>query len=430
MVSLAAALGLALAFSSPPAAAVGVPGTGVVRVSGPSPLPPACESRGAQRGSEVEPSIAAGPGGTLVVAWQQDRYVGLAAAALGVTVSHDGGASWSPGSVPGLTDCSPGSGSASDPWVSIGPDGTAYLAALVGHRSRRGFRTRVAVSISRDGARRWSQPRLLQAGGNGLNDKPAVTADPARPGRAYLVWTLEGRAYLSATRDGGRSWSPPRMIERPAERHGGLLSSTISVLPDGRLLHAFIAYGPSGMRLEATRSRDSGVTWSRPVVVARVMRRPLRPRVRVLPISGTGAAVGAAGAVYEALVQDGRAVQVVSSTDGGRTWSRPRSVVRRELGVFGPAIAAYPDGSLALTYYAREPGGMASFWVARSPDGIVWREHPVAAPFSLERAPTSGGAAFLGDYSGLTAGAAAFAASPPLASYGHSDVFVALDGGG
>jgi hypothetical protein len=73
---------------------------------------------------------------------------------------------------------------------------------------------------------------------------------------------------------------------------------------------------------------------------------------------------------------------------------------------------------------------MASFWVARSPDGLEWREHPVAAPFSLERAPTSGSAAFLGDYSGLTAGAAAFAASPPLASYGNSDVFVALDGGG
>jgi photosystem II stability/assembly factor-like uncharacterized protein len=429
MVSLAAALGLALAFSSPPAVAVGAPGAGVVRVSGPSPLPPACESHGVQRSSEVEPSIAAGPGGTLVVAWQQDRYVGFAAAAIGVSVSYDGGASFGPASVPGLTGCSPGRGGASDPWVSIGPDGTAYLAALVGHRSRRGFRTRVAVSTSRDGARTWSQPRLLQAGGAGLNDKPAVTADPVRAGHAYIVWTLEARAYLAATRDGGRTWSPPRMIERPAERHGGLLSSTLSVLPDGGLLHVFIAYGPSGLRLEATRSRDSGATWSRPVVVARLMRRPLRPAVRVLPISGTGAAVGAGGSVYEALVQGGRAVQVVSSTDGGRTWSRPRTVVRRELGVFGPAIAAERDGSLAITYYAREPGGSASFWAARSPDGVAWDEHPVAGPFSLERAPTSGGAAFLGDYSGLTAGAAAFAASPPLASYGASDVFVALGGG-
>jgi hypothetical protein len=430
MVSLAAVLGLALAFSSPPAAAVGVPGTGVVRVSGPSPLPPACESRRVQRGSEVEPSIAAGRRGTLVAAWQQDRYVGFAAAAIGVSVSHDGGASWSPASVPGLTDCGPGSASASDPWVSIGPDGTAYLAALVGRLTRHRFRTRVAVSTSRDDGRTWSEPRLLQAGGNGLNDKPSLATDPAHPGRAYIVWTLEGRAYLSATRDGGRSWSPPRLIERPAERRGGLLSSTLSVLPDGRLLHAFIAYGPRGVRLEATRSRDSGATWSRAVVVTRLRRRALRPPVRVLPISGTGAAVGAGGAVYEATVQEGRALQVLRSADGGRTWSGPQTVVRREVGVFGPAIAADRDGSLELTYYAREPGGMASFWVARSSDGVAWRERPVAAPFSLERAPKSGGAAFLGDYSGLTAGAAAFAASPPLASYGSSDVFVALTGAG
>jgi hypothetical protein len=313
--------------------------------------------------------------------------------------------------------------------VSIAPEGTAYLAALVGRRTRNRFRTRVAVSASRDEGRTWSEPRLLQAGGNGLNDKPSLATDPARPGRAYIVWTLEGRAYLSATRDGGRSWSPARMIERPAERRGGLLSSTLSVLPDGRLLHVFIAYGPRGVRLEATRSRDAGATWSRAVVVARLRRRALRPPVRVLPISGAGAAVGA-GVVYEAIVQDGRAVQVLRSADGGRTWAHPQTVVRRELGVFGPAIAADRDGSLELTYYAREPGGMASFWVARSSDGVAWRERPVAAPFSLERAPKSGGAAFLGDYSGLTAGAAAFAASPPLASYGSSDVFVALTGAG
>jgi hypothetical protein len=429
MVSLAAALGLVLAFSPPPAAPVGVPGAALVRVSGRSPLPRSCESRGAQRGSEVEPAIAAGPGGTLVVAWQQDRYASGAAAALGVSVSHDGGASWAPASIPGVTDCTPRMHHASDPWVSAGADGTVYLTALVARPSRVGFRTRVATSTSRDGGRSWSRPLPLDAGGNGFNDKPSVTADPARPGRAYVVWTLEGRAYLSTTSDGGRSWPPPRLIERPAERRGGLLSSTLSVLGDGRLLHTFVAYGPSGFRLEATRSGDSGASWSSPVVVARLVRRALRPPVRMLPVSGTGAVVSASGAVYEAFTQGGRTVQVVSSADGGRTWSRPRTAARRGAGVFGPALAAEPDGSLALSYYARGPRGTASFWVAHSRDALTWHDRQVAAPFSLKRAPTSGGAAFLGDYSGLTTGAAAFAASPPLASYGSSDVFVALDGG-
>jgi hypothetical protein len=208
------------------------------------------------------------------------------------------------------------------------------------------------------------------------------------------------------------------------------VSSTLSVLGDGRLLHAFVAYGPGGSRLEATRSDNAGASWSRPVVVARLARQQQqRPPVRMLPVSGTGAVVAASGAVYEAFTKGGRTVQVVSSADGGRTWSRPHTAARRGAGVFGPALAAEPGGTLGLSYYARGPRGTASFWVAHSPDGLAWRERRVAAAFSLKRAPTSGGAAFLGDYSGLTAGAAAFAASPPLASYGSSDVFVALDGG-
>jgi hypothetical protein len=157
--------------------------------------------------------------------------------------------------------------------------------------------------------------------------------------------------------------------------------------------------------------------------------------VRVLPLSGTGPAVAPSGVVYEAFTRrpEGGSVDVVRSADGGRSWSKPRAAVRHTRGVFAPAIAAAPDGTLALSYYAREPDGKASFWIARSIDGSSWQRRRVAAPFSLRRAPRSDRGAFLGDYTGLTPTrggfAAAFAASPPVATHGRSDVFVALAGG-
>ena len=105
--------------------------------------------------------------------------------------------------------------------------------------------------------------------------------------------------------------------------------------------------------------------------------------------------------------------------------------MQRPGGIFGPSLAARPGGgTLALSYYARGPRGEASFWIATSRDGVRWQSRQVTPPFALAHAPRSGGAAFLGDYSGLapvgSGFAAAFAVAPPLASAGPSDVLVAL----
>jgi hypothetical protein len=142
--------------------------------------------------------------------------------------------------------------------------------------------------------------------------------------------------------------------------------------------------------------------------------------------------VTSAGTVYEAFVGGGTAIEVVASTDGGRSWGAPVAAFRSARGVFGPALAAGPGG-LALSFYAREPGGAASFRVAQSGDGVSWRSRAVTIPFDLRHAPRSEGAAFLGDYTGLapvgSGFAAAFAAAAPLAVSGPSDVFVAGFGG-
>ena len=108
---------------------------GATRVSADSPFA-GCASRPAFDNAEVEPSLAADPRDPrrLVTVWQQDRYrEGGGARGAVVALSKDGGRSWSQSALP-VTACA-GSDArqapfASDPWVSVGPDGRIYVAAL------------------------------------------------------------------------------------------------------------------------------------------------------------------------------------------------------------------------------------------------------------------------------------------------------------
>ena len=108
---------------------------GLVAVSGTAPWPGNCgEAAGRSTvtlNSEVEPSIAVDPldGNHLIGAWQQDRWANGGAKGVVSATSFDGGHTWTT-SVAAFTLCSGGIYQrATDPWVSIGPDGTAWQIA-------------------------------------------------------------------------------------------------------------------------------------------------------------------------------------------------------------------------------------------------------------------------------------------------------------
>src|SRR5690349_1472337 len=96
-------------------------------ISGPLSVPPACTGGLASTARPVEPSLAADPQDPqqLVAAWLENA-VGIV-----VAVSHDGGGTWTRSALPGLLACAGGQYvHTSDPWVSIGHDGTVYVASL------------------------------------------------------------------------------------------------------------------------------------------------------------------------------------------------------------------------------------------------------------------------------------------------------------
>ena len=407
--------------------------------------------------AEVEPSLAVDPRDSrrLIVAYQQDRFSTGAARGLVASRSSDGGKTWARTELP-FSLCAGGQTTgwprASDPWVSIGPDGRAFLI---------GLGLGVAVSTSTDGGRRWSAPVTLAANDETyLVDKCTVTADPGRAGVAYAVWQrylrrpngppIESDTMLSVTRDGGRHWSLPRLVLAHAPDTGDVASV---VLGDagGALFHLSYrqAGGVSGPGLKhlstllVQRSSDGGRTWSKPRQIARIrtvaakLRHPgsgklIRPGVASF-------ALGSGGRLY-AVWQDSRfgaggidQVAFSRSIDGGRTWSKPRrlDVGKRALGVV-PTVAA-TGTVVAVSYFAVSPGRRprdTQTWLAVSTDGgKTFNRRAVGPAFTLGDAPLLAGdpsllvppGLFVGDYTGLALRKRVVHAAFPTANHGSSN---------
>lgn len=427
------------------------PFASLVRVSGPSPFGAGCG--GAQPGEsfagvEVEPSLAVDPTDPshLVGAWQQDRWSNGGANGIGAAVSFDGGATWMT-STPRIGRCGGGTAEnggdydrVSDPWVTITAGGTVFQVALVFDAASP--RHAVIASRSSDGGVTWSDPEVLRADDDPevFNDKESITADPADPGRVYAVWDRltgqtrptepvgTGPTWFTRTTDG--TWEPARAIFDPGI-DAQTIGNVIAALPDGTLIDVFdlIAQASSTTpihTLAAIRSVDHGLTWSDAAVIA-----PMRgigvqdPNNHVFIRSGADlpqVAVDRATGVLYIAWQDAPAgaaldaVMLVSSIDGGVSWSAP-AVVNGAPGVpaFTPSVAVAADGTVGVTYYdlrdARR-GDPDAFrvtpWLATSHDrGVTWSDEALSLPFDLRPALLLS-AYFLGDYQGLAAVGDAF----------------------
>jgi BNR repeat-like domain len=429
----------------------------LVRLSKASPFPGPCGAEAiAERDAEVEVSIAADPRSPrrIVVAWMQDDGRSNL-----VMASRDGGRTWTRVFVPGLTDCTGGTVSAAaDPWLSFAPDGKLLLSSGIANLPQLPgptFRPQPSQVVSRsgDGGLSWSLPATVQFEPGMYSDKSAVTADPFRRGRAYDVWDVRtgpevdtASAWFSRSSDGGRTWSPPRLVYDPGKEHVAPLVTEIAVLPHRVLLDVMQVTNSTANTSDvmAARSVDDGRTWSRPVLIARGSGNvPIDQDTGtgVLAVPMISVTVGPDGVPTVAWndIASPHASRILASRsrDGGRSWSRPVTVSRVRGQAIQASVAAAGDGTLGITWYddRRDPGGSAAWefdvWFAFSRDsGRSWRRMHLAGPFDMNRAQAIGGIARrIGDYqslAGLPHGfVAAFTQAPPQAKIGASDVFFA-----
>ncbi len=334
---------------------------GLVAVSGSAPWnSAACRGPVGRSGvpfanAEVEPFAAVDPGNPkhLIGIWQQDRWSNGGASGLVTAATFDGGHTWTT-SFAKFTRCSGGTFQrASDPWVGISPNGTAYQ---IGYAFDEDAPNRaMLVSRSMDGGRSWETPIALQQDGDPdfIMDKETLTADPLDAQLAYAVWDrltgttvvnnpqATGPTWFARTVDGGASWEPARAIYDPGV-DAQTISNQIAVLPDGTLVNLLLLITQnSSMSPKATiavlRSPDHGVTWSGPFNVAEagfvgVADWKTGRGIRTGSVVPSIAVDRSSGALYIAwedarfsgMMRDGIALSW--STDGGLQWSAPVQV--------------------------------------------------------------------------------------------------------
>ncbi len=474
LLTLAAAVGVCALTAGASAGTFTVaPLTGV---SGPSPF--AGCTVGAAPGSvlypnaEEEPWVDANPKDplNLIAVWQQDRWSDGGAHGLVTAVTHNGGVTWTE-TYPHFSTCAGGTAAnggaydrSSDPWVSFGPDGTAYQVSLSFNATNNA--NAVLASRSTNGGGMWSEPwTIIRDSGDrdvayAFNDKESVTADPLKAGYAYAAWdrfvtpsgtsraSIEGLInsrsfrepiWFSRTTDGGLTWEPARNIYDRSE-FNGTIGSQILVAKNGDLLDFFTEFfvhknsdKSRGEWMSVIRSTDKGVTWSKTSTFIAPSREigafdpDTGRRIRAeggIPDVAVDRASGALYIVWQDASFSGvDEIAFSMSTDNGLTWSMPIKVNQTPGSstpgnhqAFVAGVHVTPNGTVGVTYYDfrnndANPGVPTDYWIVHchaacaSPASWSGAESRLTTTsFDIEQAPAARGpyGYFLGEYEGLT----------------------------
>jgi hypothetical protein len=436
--------------------------TSTATASGPSPFTGCTADNAAAQeaagstlypNAEPEPRADVNPtnSSNIVGVYQQDRWDDGGARGLVSSWTKDGGATWHPVVIPGISACSGNLDydRASDPWDSFAPNGDLYAISL----SFNAFSLHNAIFVSKstNGGESWGAPIAVAADDTNGLDKQSITADPFDSNFVYATWDRflsppgfppsdQGRfhaasyvqqAFFSRTTNGGASWEPPRVLFNPGTQ-AGTIGNIITVLPDRTLVDGFVLFANHkrsirGASIAVVRSTDLGVTWSKKAIqIAPIdagFPGPFDPDHPDLLIRGGElpdfAVDRTSGKLYAVWEDDPTGIDSIlysESADGGLTWSAPvkinqtpTSIPAGDQQAFTPTVKVAADGTVGVTYYdfrnnTAAPGLTTDYWFIHChgscTDPARWAETHVAGPFDEEQAAFARGF-FLGDYEGM-----------------------------
>jgi hypothetical protein len=226
---------------------------------------------------------------------------------------------------------------------------------------------RCGYSYSTDGGLTWSANRLLHLDPWEADGDPFVMVDSNDD--VYFICmpfnrTAGGsRIVVYKSTDGGVTFAPPVIA---SDTTGGFNDKPWAHAV-GTVLHVCYANFAGGSELRYTRSTDGGLTWA---------------PTRILDRNGNGCvfASTAAGMLYLAWVRGG-GIYVLSSFDGGTSWSVPRFAGPAPFTGAGdqragplPAIAAdWIGGNVYVVWTADDGLGTWDVLLSRSTDnGVTW----------------------------------------------------------
>lgn len=292
--------------------------------------------------------------------------------------------------------------------------GRTTVATFQVGRRHEGAATNVGFAVSRDDGRTWRSgllPALTQAsvpvGPSARASDPVVAYDATA--RVWLISTLAlggqtTRLPVNRSVDGLR-WSAPVDAATAVSANGIAFDKNWLACDNGAASpfrgSCYLAYTDTlrGDRLAVVTSRDGGLTWSQPAGV------PVTNAVGVLPV------IRPTGELVVVFLWNGRRIGSAVSTDGAATFGAPMTVAEiearpaRGLRFFPlPSADVDPTGRVWATWHdCRFSRGCVanSIVVATSADGRTWTQparittgRNAMLP-ALGIHPTSGRAAFL-----------------------------------
>ncbi len=206
---------------------------------------------------------------------------------------------------------------ASDPWVSIGPDGKAYSVSISFDENT--FKNGVGAATSSDGGVSWQNQKFIDFNADvgpltAFDDKESVTADPSLPGTAYVVW--DQLRFFVAPSCPRKPLSDDGLGHRPFKTASDPGSAALA--PAAAPVVCFT--GPAMF----SKTVNGGLTWSpaMPIVSTTAAEQTISNQIVVDPRTGT------LFNFYEFLLASGAIqIRMVFSMDKGATWSAPQVVV-------------------------------------------------------------------------------------------------------
>ena len=344
----------------------------------------------------------------------------------GFYTSSDGGKTW-------LRHCSrsPLSGGCGDPALGYDLNGNAYSAGI---DSSDGCSTGViGVEKSSDNGQTWQTPVVaVQPSPQGFTDKDWLQIDdnPGSPhaNTIYISVTQFDKnfnTHISVTHsyDGGKTWTT---VDVDTKQQAQLSLDQFSDLAVGRDGTVYVTWlrckraqshcAHNQASLYFSRSSDGGSTWSTPLIMTTVKLAPATcgayfgclphsgVRVSEIPAIDVDTSGGPfAGRLYTVLYNWTGAymqVEVISSSDGGSTWSAPVPVTTGTLAwdEFFPWLTVNSGGVVGVTWLDRRTDPQH-----RQYDAFAAVSHDGGASFGRNVRITSTSSqpmGFMGDYTG------------------------------
>lgn len=373
-----------------------------------------------QHQTQVEPDTFAF-GNTIVAAFQSGRFFQGGASDIGFATSTNGGATWTQGFLPGITNVEQVGNPydrVSDPSVAFDAAHQVWLIASLPIVNSTAPTPAVLVSRSIDGIS-WQNPIAVTAPVNGP-DKSWIVCDNTNTspffGHCYVEWDDFGngsRITMNTSTDGGLTWGPSLNTADVATGLGG----QPLVQPDGTVIVPINNANQTSML--AFRSTDGGATWNTSVKIADISDHAVAGSLRTSPLPS--AEIDEAGTVY-VVWQDCRfrvgctANDIVMSTSkDGATWTAPVRIpidgTSSTVDHFIPGLAvdATTSGSsahLALAYYFYSQGVCTPAtcqlnvgFTSSADGGKTWTApQTLAGPMDVGWLPTTNQGLMVGDY--------------------------------